>query len=187
MPRNNRSNGSRLVGNGMIYNPFTGTTDSIFGSENSRGDYMCSEMDLETTDPQNRNGYNRNKFNGRSSYGNNFSKQNQMDVEPQEKPQRKRSVSRSASPQQQPQQQPQQIARKRSVSRSPSPSARIPEVPKAVQVENEMKKQVKEGFQPSSKIDRSRSRSRSNEKVAPKVKSIPVVVPKKRTPSELSY
>ena len=167
----------------MIYNPFTGTTDSIFGSENSRGDYVCSDMDLENTEPQNRNGYNRNKFNGRSSYGNNFSKQNQMDVEPQEKPQRKRSVSRSASPQQQ----LQQIARKRSVSRSPSPSARAPEIPKAMQVENEMKKQVKEGFQPSSKIDRSRSRSRSNEKVAPKVKSIPVVVPKKRTPSELSY
>ena len=164
----------------MIYNPFTGTTDSIFGTENSRGDYVCSEMDLEITEPQNRNGYNRNKFNGRSSYGN---KQNQMDVEPQEKPQRKRSVSRSASPQQQ----PQQIARKRSVSRSPSPSARAPEVPKAVQVENEMKKQVKEGFQPSSKIDRSRSRSRSKEKVAPKVKSIPVTIPKKRTPSELSY
>ena len=160
----------------MIYNPFTGTTDSIFGTENSRGDYVCSEMDLETTEPQNRNGYNRSKFNGRSSYGN---KQNQMDVEPQEKPQRKRSVSRSASPQ--------QIARKRSVSRSPSPSARAPEVPKAVQVENEMKKQVKEGFQPSSKIDRSRSRSRSKEKVAPKVKSIPVTIPKKRTPSELSY
>ena len=184
MPRNNRPNGGRLVGNGMIYNPFTGTTDSIFGTENSRGDYVCSDMDLEATQPQhNRNGFNRSNFNGRSSYGNNFSKENQMDVEPQEKPQRKRSVSRSASPQQQ----PQKIVRKRSVSRSPSPCAKAPEVPKAVQVENEMKKQVKEGFQPSSKIDRSRSRSRSNEKVAPKVKSTPVAVPKKRTPSELLY
>ena len=49
----------------------------------------------------------------------------------------------------------------------------------------DIKEQVKQGFQPSSKIDKSRSRSRSNEKVAP-VKVQRTVAPKKKTPSELS-
>ena len=160
MNRRTEMNAKDLIGKGYIFNPFSGEM-TIFGKKGSREDYVCaSEMECETSEVQNK----RNNF-GATNIVKNGSLS--MDVElPLPTPKRKRGVSRSPSPKQ--------------VKAIPAQPVQPTQQPKA-----DIKQQIKEGFKQATNVDKSRSRSRSKEKVVEKKKE--VYIPKKRTPSEVSY